>query len=398
MLSRRQFLKAGCELAGVPIFGSAGYKYVRTSGKNAESSELPQGSFFSVPPAEFDPVMGFRWLSDRIRWVGIVNSEVVFDNTFSGNNYGYICSYNYTPKKPSPEIFRFAVLGDSFTAGLELTTPWPERLQQLLCSRAEKCRVEVYSFAIDGGGLLNWHSVLTKQILPKFELDALIIASWYENLKREFVVYHSDESYMYIKHFAPSQWPTSQKAFEKVRPSMKKLFKVMGERELDRLVSRVRREGKAGSVTVNDYCQDWTQESEPAPSGYVFSTDAFIKRYGAERLGLVGDIVEAAKKRGIPIIFCAVPTRQGLLRMRKEDVKLIHRVESEGLCRHFGLAYFDGYEIFDCVDAESIIDLYWLKYDGHWAQAAANLFALRLAEWVTLNGIVTCAKMLHHKE
>jgi len=387
-VKRREFLKLGSNLATAAVLGAQGYKYIRASYKDTKACELPQGSFFSVSPVVFDLIMGFRWLPGPIRWVGIVNNEVIFDNAYSGNNYGYICSYNYAIKKRSKETFRFVVLGDSFTAGLELSKPWPERLQQVLQSRSEKRHVEVYPFPIDGGGLLNWYSVFTNQILPEFDFDALIIASWYENLNREFVVYHSDESYMYIKHFAKDQWPMSKEAFEKVRPTMEKLFKVLGVRELEQLVTRVRQEGKSTSVSVDHYCRRWGPESEVAPQGYEFSTGNFVNRYSAERLAIFAEIIDACRKRHTPVIFCAVPTRQGLLRIRKENVALIHRTESEGICSHFDLGYFDGYAAFDGVGAKSIVDLYWLKYDSHWAQAAADLFALRLAEWITAKKII----------
>lgn len=64
------------------------------------------------------------------------------------------------------------------------------------------------------------------------------------------------------------------------------------------------------------------------------------------------------------------------------------QIESEGLCQHFGLDYFDGYGIFDGIDPEAIVDLYWLKYDDHWVLATSDLFALKLAEWFALNNII----------
>ena len=394
-MNRRDFIKAGSGLGAAAILGTAGADYIREQGKELEESSLLQGSFYSVPPSSFDPVMGFRWRDGPIRWVGICNDEVIFDNTFSGNNYGSLCSYDFTPKKPSQDTFRFMVLGDSFTAGLELPQPWPERFQHLLRSRSEKRPVEVYPFPTDGGGLVNWHSVFTKLILPEFEFDALVIGSWFENLARKFVIFHADNEYNHWMHFDKDKWPGSQEEFEKVRPKMEKFCKVVGEQKLDEIVRQAKQKGRFTSVSVDDYMQQkppcvstWSKEWQLAPPDYVFSIDAFIKRYSAERLTMFTEIVEACKKRNIPVIFCAIPTRAGLLRMRKENTRLIHRLESEGLCSHFGLHYFDGYAAFDGIDAEAIVDLYWLKYDAHWAQAAGDLFALKLAEWVTLKNII----------
>ena len=99
-------------------------------------------------------------------------------------------------------------------------------------------------------------------------------------------------------------------------------------------------------------------------------------------------IVDECRKRGVPIIFCSVPTRQGLLRTKRVGGSLLHRVESEGICDYFGLHYFDGYEAFEDIDAKSIVDLYWLKYDPHWNQVASDLFALKMAELIARNNIV----------
>jgi len=348
-----------------------------------------QGTFCSAPPTAFDPVMGYRWLPGPIRLIRVISGELIFDSVMSGNNYGYNCSYDFTPQKSSSRIFRFIVLGDSFTAGVYMPMPWPERLQQLLRSRPDRSRdVQVYPFPIDGGGLLNWHSVFMNQILPHFEFDALIIASFFDNLARLFTVLQSDQTGLYYHGYDYSKRPASYEAFEKVRPNMEKLFEVTSGEQIDRIVERIKRENKSAQISPDYYCKEWTSESELSPPGYAFSTNAFTKRYSAERLTLFTEIVNACHERDIPVVFCPMPTRQGLLRIRKEKGRLLHRTESDGLCRYFDLHYFDGYAIFDGIDAETIVDLYWLKYDAHWGLAASDLFAIKLAEFITRNNIV----------
>ena len=391
-MSRRDFVKlVGCaETLSSSLIPALGKASPLGSGllPRGVPDQTHDGTFCSAPPAAFDPVMGYRWLPGPIRIIRVVHSELVFDNTFSGNNYGYNCSYDFTPKKPSPRTFRFAVLGDSFTAGMYMAAPWPERLQQLLRSRSERWRdVQVYPFPIDGGGLLNWHSVFTNQILPEFEFDGLIIASWFENLARDFIVFHGDQNGVYLKKFGYDERPKSREEFEKIRPAMRKFYEVRDSREIEEIVDQVRR-FRPAQVTADQYCEPWTDKSELAPAGYAFSQDAFVKRYSARRLALLSEIVGACRKRQVPVIFCAIPTREGVLRTKKTGSLLLHRVESERLCRHFGLHYFDGYAIFDAIDSEAVVDLYWLKYDSHWGLAASELFALKLAEWITRNGIV----------
>ena len=392
-MSRRDFVKlVGCA-------GTLSSSIIPASGLIPEQPY--DGTFCSAPAAAFDPVMGYRWLPGPTRVIRVTHSNLVFDNTFGGNNYGSHCQYNFTPKKPSPRTFRFVVLGDSYTAGIYMPITWPEVLQQLLRSRTEWRRdVQVYPFPIDGGGLLNWHSEFMHEILPEFEFDGLIIASWYENLARDWMVFHGGQTGLYLKTFGYDERPKSREEFEKIRPTMGKFGEARDNREIQQIVDQVRQlrpppvpkaqcpKELCCHSDNNLYCEPWTRESEPAPADYAFSEDAFIKRYSTRRLSLLSEMINACRERHAPVIFCAVPTRQGVLRVKKTGCVLLHRAESEGLCRHFGLNYFDGYAIFDGIDAEAVHSLYWLKYDTHWGFAASQLFALKLAEFITRKGIV----------
>ncbi len=356
---------------------------------NQNRATIPASTFCSAPPTAFDAVMGYRWLHGPIRIIRVINSELVFDGALSGNNFGYNCSYDFSFKKPSPRTFRFVVPGDSFTAGVYLPMPWPERFRQLLRSRSDRSRdVEVYPFPIDGGGLLNWHSVFMNQILPDFEFDTLIIASWYENLARNFIISDSDQSGRYVQRFKYDERPRSPDAFKKIRSAMEKIYEIASGHQIDQMVDRIREGVTHQHVTADQCCKEWTTESELAPPGYAFSPDVFIKRYSAERWTLFAEIVRACLERHIPVVFCAVPTREGLLRIRETGGSLLHRTESKGLCRQFALHYFDGYGIFDGIGAETIVDLYWNKYDAHWGLPASDLFALKLSEWVTDNRLI----------
>jgi hypothetical protein len=385
-MTRREFV------AALGVGGS----YAITIGSKVWAQTAPakflrsaDGTFFSAPPAAFDPIMGYRWLRGPIRLVRVINGELITDSICSGNNYGYNCSYDFTPKKPSRRAYRLGVLGDSFTAGLNMPLSWPQRLQQLLRSRPERWHdLQVYPFAIDGGGLLNWYSVFVNQILPEFEFDGLIIASWYEDLGRKWIVLNSDSTGMYILTCDYNDRPQSREAFEAARPRMQKLYDISSNNDIAQMVERISKKSELTSLNAEYYCKEWTDESELAPPGYAFSTDVFVKRYGTERLTMFTLIVDECRKRGVPIIFCSVPTRQGVLRAKRAEGPLLHRAESEGLSRRFGLHYFDGYGIFEDIDAKAIVDLYWQKYDAHWDQIASDLFALKLAELIARNKLV----------
>jgi hypothetical protein len=379
-LTRREFVGA---LGGIGSYALSTGSKLSAQTVPAKPLRSADGTFFSAPPAEFDPIMGYRWLRGPIRLLRVMNGELITDSTCSGNNYGYNCSYDFTPKKPSRRTYRLVVLGDSFTAGLNMPLSWPQRLQQLLRSRPDRWHeVQVYPFAIDGGGLVNWYSVFVNQILPEFEFDGLIIASWYEDLGRKWIVLNADSTGMYILTCDYNNRPQSREAFEAARPRMRKLYNMSSNDEIAQMVDRISQKSEPTPLNAEYYCKEWTGESELAPPGYAFSTDVFVKRYGTEPLTMFTRIVDECRKCSVPIIFCSVPTRQGLLRAKRAEGSLLHRAESEGLSRRFGLQYFDAYGVFEDIDARSIVDLYWLKYDAHWGQTASDLFALKLAELI----------------
>jgi len=110
--------------------------------------------YFNGPCAEFDPIRGYRWVQGCHRTVKLSEESLVYDNTFCINNAGVYSSLDYQPRVPNGVKKRYIVLGDSFTAAEFLEKPLTERLSEFSGDE-----VEYYSFALDGGGILNWHSV-----------------------------------------------------------------------------------------------------------------------------------------------------------------------------------------------------------------------------------------------
>ena len=122
---------------------------------------------FSRPATMWDPISGFKWNNQENRVFCVTNNEIIADNKYKYNNYHQHCSFDYSPKKKSANIYRFVVLGDSFTNDLLLHIAWPETLHYLLNSRKEFTKTfEVYSFPTDGGGLVNWHTTF-KELIDK---------------------------------------------------------------------------------------------------------------------------------------------------------------------------------------------------------------------------------------
>src|SRR5690606_22170678 len=69
----------------------------------------------SKPIAVFDRVSGYKRFPYTVRIVRIIHDQLIFDQTFTPNNAGYISDRDYSYPKPSPDTIRIAVFGDSFT-------------------------------------------------------------------------------------------------------------------------------------------------------------------------------------------------------------------------------------------------------------------------------------------
>ena len=348
-------------------------------------------TLFSSPPAKFDPVMGYRWLSG-FHMVRVIKGEVIIDRCPRINSSGYVSEVEYLPKKSSPDIFRIIVLGDSFTNCIYMEHTWPEMLQYLLRSHPEHGKtIEVYGFPTDGGGLPNWHSTFMDKLLPEYDFDALIIGDFGDDLARKFIVFHSTDKDVFIARFDNDKRPRSQEEFtrrfaERRSEEFKKIYDIVSDEEIDALLQRLKKVEPA-HVRPED-CFTINDRRELAPDNYVFSSAVFMERYGEPRFAMLSEIVRICKERGFPVIFSCLPTRNGLLIRAKEGRPLLHQVQTRGICEHFDIHYFDGYDIFSHIDPQALVDFYWLKHDGHWGTAAANLYAIKLAEWILMQKII----------
>jgi hypothetical protein len=72
-------------------------------------------------------------------------------------------------------VRRVAVFGDSFSAGQQSAVNWPDRAEDI--TRDTGTRVQFLNFSMDGAGLANWWSVLTKLVdRDNYDLDAVVFA------------------------------------------------------------------------------------------------------------------------------------------------------------------------------------------------------------------------------
>lgn len=346
------------------------------------------GVFFSSPPFIFDPVIGYRWRTGTTRVLSIKGGELIYDNRVQFNNWGHHCDYNYAPKKKRPGVFRFIVLGDSFTNGLCMARTWTQSLQELLNARPEHGReIEVYAFPVDGGGILNWHQVFMRQVLPTFEFDALILGDTVNDTGNRFITAHSTTKGCYIGFPEFEKRAKGQRDFKRVFKEMNRYYDVIPETVMDQMSRRARQCGPLPSVKPAKYLPP--DEAAVLVKGRAGTDESLIAWYGDQRLGMLREMTDACHKRGARVMYYAMPRRTALLLHQKRGKPLRQQACAQALARTLGADYFDGYSAFAGVSARDVVDLCWLKHDGHWALPGATLFATGIAAWIVRNAVIT---------
>lgn len=137
------------------------------------------------PVYSFDPISGYRLSSVPTPQACFTPSgDLQATGTIVGNNLGYPGTRDLSPRRAG-DAPRIAVFGDSFTAAQFLEVNWPTRAEQILAERGEP--MELLNFAVDGGGIVNWWSILVRELAQReFEIDAVVFVIAVDDLSRGF--------------------------------------------------------------------------------------------------------------------------------------------------------------------------------------------------------------------
>jgi len=350
-------------------------------------------SVFDRPCAVFDPAFGYRWIGKKSRNVRILYGKVVANAQFAINRQGFISRQDYFTKKTDLSSKRYIIFGDSFTAATYLHTSWPDKIATMLNSKKMKRRYEFYSFAVNGGGLVNWHTIFFKNITSHFEFDGLILAICGDDLYRNFSILDMDPTGGYFGRFAtqPSDLADYKSNYF---PRMKKIFQIMPDQKIDELVSFPQKLRKWPLAPPNTYAlrRLWdfisgrinTFTGKP-PTGYLKSpdvlkfTDVEIK-IGKEKLALLDEIFTWCRQNKKEVRLVYIPTLQDLM-LKAANASGVPAPFAEliAISRHYEIPYYDGSSAFYGL-SQTALKRHWLLHDGHWNQAGSDLFAHALAK------------------
>lgn len=350
----------------------------------------------------YDSIRGFRFLTGEARTILIMNNEIEFDTRFCINNIGVPAHVDYQKKKQKG-VKRYIVFGDSFTQGYFLSTNWPDRLNQAFKNDS----IEFYNFAVDGGGLMNWHNVYFKEIVNQYDFDGVIIASFGNNLHRDFWVMYPDyeRGLMRGGHVAPIPANKEELSIDALHTG-EGLYKT--DEEIAEAIETMNAQ-EFRWVPVRLYFLDFVKqrvdnmfrkvvvakENEKFEAKYLskaqrkFSYNDFIARNGEHKYQLLDTLISHAKTHDKEVILVNIPDIKTVTRSsvdvlsaheRKSPANILVQ-EMQFLADHFETGYYNGYQIFNKMDSTEISH-YWLHRDGHWNQYGSDLFAEKFAEFL----------------
>ena len=372
-----------------------------TTGLVASREMILEGSLgvFNRPCAVYDSTSGYKWQPVPARVTKIVRNEVIFDTRFQANEQGYISERNFNYTKKDSNTKRFIIFGDSFTAAEFLPKPWPERLQYLTDSL--NGNLEFYSFAIDGGGLINWYRTFFYEIVSRYEFDGVIFAIWGDNLDRDFFIMHHTDSAVYSQYFT-SVPQDLQDLKMNYLPDMWWSADIVPDEEIN---SKIAKAKTASTLDVHFEKPDlnflmktydayhnfrYYARKNAFENRYMsnmknklasYSMETFIEKYGKEKASKFQAMMEYCRLNNKHVIMCSVPYLPGINYNKKGEF-YSHQVELKYLADHYGADYFDGFEIYRELTPEELSHCF-LKYDLHWSQQGSDIFAHDLAKYLT---------------
>lgn len=360
------------------------------------------GSFgmFNHPCAVYDPVCGYRWIPGETRTAKIVEGTLVFDQLFSPNKQGFLSPDDFKPEKSDSSVFRYIVFGDSFTAAEFLETPWPHEVQDYI-NRHYGGSIELYSFAIDGGGLVNWHQTFLKEVLPHYDFDGVILAIFGNDLDRKFFAMHHTDSLMYNQYFDSP--PASLDVLEQsYLDSMHQTAVFYSDNQIDSiLLARLQANRKKGvSFEKPDFYFSkrllklaytmqhlWKKKqfekqyfSKKSYLDSLYQDDFVQQLIAPDKMGLIQEIADSCHARNAGLIFTVLPYKEAIRDGETGDFHSIS-LETMGLAEHFGGSFFDGESIFYGLEADTL-DACFLPYDVHWSQKGSSRFARKFAAFL----------------
>ena len=140
--------------------------------------------FLSSPHFHVDSLGAVRYLpNERVRMVAIYSGALEFDVSYETNNAGFIDHQDYRPMVDAPHVHgkRYAMVGDSFAAGVHGGDPWIPRLRDE--AQAKDPTTMLYNLGIEGAGPAQFHRLLVS-VADEITFDSIVILAISDDFRR----------------------------------------------------------------------------------------------------------------------------------------------------------------------------------------------------------------------
>jgi hypothetical protein len=285
-----------------------------------------------------------------------------------GNNQGFPDRDDFGPERSVLGRRRLAVFGDSFTAGQFLKIDWPDRVEDL--TRQTSVPLELLSFAIDGGGLANWWSVLTRIVqAEKYQIDGVVFAVFSGDLRRGFSITeyrgYTHPMFARVPSFNPRNFPPTPEQAEVYYEPWEAT--IVGEEEFDAFLAGRWRPRPPVPFVAGLL---WQNVLHPAFRRTEMSLRGIVE-IESEWRARIEDIRRVLEAMNVPALVVYIPTRERLI---EQGASVEIDQDTRDFAKWIGAECVNGASAFDGrTPAQIRAD--WLPYDGHWGQGGSDRFA-----------------------
>ncbi|HXT97995.1 MAG TPA: hypothetical protein VN853_16970 [Polyangia bacterium] len=313
----------------------------------------------------FDPIRGIRLGSTPSRYARITNGTLEYIGHARGNNEGFPDRDDMHPRRSNPASRRLAVFGDSFTAGQFLQIDWPDRAEDL--TRQTPQPLELLNFGVDGGGLANWWSVLTRIVQPQgYQLDGVVFAVFSGDLRRGFSITeyqgYTHPMFARVPSWNPRTFPLTPEQAQTYYDPWEAT--IVGQKEFEAFLAGTWRPSPPVPFVASLL---WQKVLHPAFRRTELSLRGVVD-VESERRARIEEIRQALAFLNVPALVVYIPTKNMLIEgapLESDTRDFAKWIGAE--CVNGGLAFAGR--------TAAQIRADWLPYDGHWGQGGSDRFA-----------------------
>jgi hypothetical protein len=320
----------------------------------------------------FDPIRGYILTAEPSRWGRITNGRVEFVAWLKGNSQGFPTRTDFDPVRPDGSTRRIAVFGDSFSAGDYLDTNWPDRTQALAEAGGEK--LQLLNFSLDGVGLANWWSILTRLVAAQnYQLDGIVFVVFERDLERKFWVgEHSGnrrQMWRNCRSWDPQTYPATLEQTKACPVAVRNAY-IISDSEFEEALNKKWPPSvpqplrSALAEQLHEYLDRlWNSKREPEKK---------FSGFNPQQARLIEDIRLFVSSRKLPVLVVFLPTRERLVRSTWESDP--YRAETQAFATEIGARFVDGSGAFANMQPADVRKCFF-PYDGHWNQTGSDRFA-----------------------